>query len=241
MDPSPPPWPGANGAPTSRQSDAEEPPPPTGPAYPGTAPHEAQGPVEPTSAPPRRRRRAAPWIAAIAAVGLIAAAAAIGDWYARNLEMDQLVDGIESSEAAMIDAMNQVRVALGEDGVADGIAPETGEELQQIATDAGEQVAAAASQIEDVTIQPWHEDVLTAQTLYLEHNAAWQDFLAAAAQEPQQWFVEYEPIETTWDAVGPPLRSAVPTPALRDLDQRVERILDDGGESEDGPALEAAA
>jgi hypothetical protein len=172
---------------------------------------------------------------------IITAAVVIGDWYARNLEMDELVDGIESSEAAMIEAMDQVRVALGEDGAADGIAPETGEELQQIAADAGEEVAGAASQIEDVTIQPWHEDVRTAQALYLKHNAAWQDFLAAAAQEPQQWFVQYQPIETTWDAVGPALRTAVPTPALRDLDQRVERILDDGGESEEGPALEAAA
>lgn len=241
MESIPPPWPGAEGASTPRQSGAEEPPPPTGPAYPGAAPTGAPGPVGPVGTPVRKRRGAGPWIAAVLAVALLGIAVVVGDWYARTLEMDRLVAGIESSEAAMIEGMDQVRVALREDGVADGIAPETGEELQQIADAAAAGVAAAATQIGDVVVQPWHEDVLAAREVYLAHNAAWQAFLAAAAEEPEQWFAQDESIETTWNAVGPALRTAVPTPALRDLDQRVAQILDDTGESEDGPALDAAA
>jgi hypothetical protein len=177
---------------------------------------------------------------ALLIAALVAAAALVGDWLARNVEMDRLVTGIEESEAAMTTAIDGVRATLAEDPPAEGLSPATGEALQEIATVGGDAVAAAAVDIGNVAIQPWHEDIVLARDVYLAHNQAWQDFLAAAAEDPEQWFAEYEPINTTWEAVGPVLRGAVPTPALWDVAERVEIILDDGEQAGEGPALEAA-
>jgi hypothetical protein len=234
MTASPPPWPGAQDAPVADPDHAA--PPPSGPAYPGLPPEGTAAP-----APAGRRNRTGRVIGAVLLIlALLAVAVLVGDWLARNVEMDRMVSGIEESEAAMITAIDEVRAALDEDPLADGLAPETGDALVQIAQDAGDAVAAAANEIDAVVIQPWHEDIVLARDVYLAHNQAWQDFLAAAAEDPQEWFRDYEPINTTWDAVGPTLRAAVPTPALWDLADRVEVVLDDGEDAEEGPALEAA-
>ncbi len=174
-------------------------------------------------------------------VALLGGAVLVGDWLARSAEMDRLVAGIEESEAAMIAAMDGVRAALDDDSAAEELSQDTAEALQSFASEGEAAVARAATGIDAVVIQPWHDDVLLARDRYLEHNQAWQDFLAAAAQEPEQWFVEYEPITTTWDAFGPALRNAVPTPALWDLAERVEIILDDdAGDSGNGSVQQAA-
>jgi hypothetical protein len=174
-------------------------------------------------------------------VAVLGGAVLVGDWLARSAEMDRLVAGIEESEAAMIAAMGAVRAALDDDSAAEGLSQATAEALQSIAAEGEAAVAQAATGIAAVVIQPWHDDVLLAQDRYLEHNQAWQEFLAAAAEEPERWFVEYEPITTTWDAFGPALRSAVPTPALWDVAERVEVILDDdSGDSGNGSVQQAA-
>jgi hypothetical protein len=240
MTASPPPWPGAKDDPVADVADVADPnhaaPPPSGPAYPGPPPEVASAP-----APAPRGGRTGRLIGIVLMIlALLAVAVLMGDWLARNVEMDRLVSGIEESEAAMITAIDDVRAALDEDPLADRQAPETGDALVEIATDAGNAVAAAAADIGAVVIQPWHEDIVLARDDYLAHNQAWQDFLAAASQDPQEWFTDYEPINITWDAVGPTLRDGVPTPALWNLAERVELVLDDGEDTEEGPTLEAA-
>ena len=174
-------------------------------------------------------------------VAVLGGAVLVGDWLARSAEMDRLVAGIEESEAAMIAAMDGVRAALADDPTPEGLSPDTAEALQSIASEGQAAVASAATGVAAVVIQPWHDDVLLAQDRYLEHSQAWQDFLAAAAEDPEQWFVEYEPITTTWEALGPVLSSAVPTPALWDLADRVAVILDDdAGDSGNGSVQQAA-
>lgn len=234
MTASPPPWPGAQDGPVADPDPAA--PPPSGPAYPGPPPGGAAAPAP----APRRGRTGRVIGVVLLTLALLAVAVLVGDWLARNVEMDRLVNGIEESEAAMITAIDGVRAALDEDPLADGLAPETGDALVEIATDAGDEVSAAAVDIGAVVIQPWHEDIELARDAYLAHNQAWQDFLATAAEDPQEWFTDYEPINTTWDAVGPTLRAAVPTPALWDLAERVAIVLDDGEDAEEGTTLEAA-
>lgn len=166
-------------------------------------------------------------------VALIAVAALVGDWVTRNSEMDRLVGGIEQSEAAMLTAIEGVQAVLAEDS-ADEPSPQAAESLTEVAAEGLAAVAAAAELIEGLSIQPWHDDIENARVVYLEHNAAWQQFLAAAAEDHQEWFTNFRPIETTWDEVGPALRAAVPGVALWDVADRVEVILDEGDGGGDG-------
>ncbi len=154
--------------------------------------------------------------------------------------MDRLVSGIEDSEAAMVGAIEGVRVAIGEDGDTDERSAETDAELQRIAAAARTDIAAAGEDVAAVAIQPWHEDVVAARDAYLDHSGAWQDFLAAASDDAEAWFVEFPAIETTWQAFGPLVEAAVPSPALRNLQDRVALILADGDGPEGGPTLAAA-
>ena len=234
----PPEHPGNRGAPGGRGPvDPAWPPQSSVPegAGPGTQ-VPAGGPAAP------RRGGARRWLLlGIAASVLIACSVLVGDWVARNVEANALVDGIESSEAAMVAGMDAVReVAGGADALAPGASDDIARQLQQAATTALAGVTDAADTIEAVPIQPWHPQLLAAREAYLTHNRAWQDYLTGATEDAAGWFESPPAIDSTWQALGPVLRDAVPTPALFDLDKRVEAILDDS-QSQDSTTLQAAA
>lgn len=206
--------------------------------------------IQPGGAPPTkkgRRRRGAIALVLVGVAVLLVSAVALGDWVTRNAEMDAIVDGIEESEAAMITAMAQVTSLVGEWGIeTNGSQAQggTGEAAGQL-TDAAEEgltaVVAAAEQIEAVPVQPWHHDAVAAVEAYLAHNQAWQDYLRSASEDPAAWFVDDPAIESTWEALKPLLIEAVPTPALFNLDSRVERILSDSSVDGGDPSAELSA
>ncbi len=201
-------------------------------------------PGETPTGPKRRPSRAlrAAVLVAVLAAG-IAVAVIIGDWATRTAEMDRLLDGIEVSEAAMTSAMDDVRTVIGEGGIlGDGEADEAAGRLERTAAQARDEVEDAAEQIEALAIQPWHAELLAAREAYLAHNQAWQDYLTEAAEDSTRWFEDAPEIESTWDALGPILTDALPRPTVANLDERVERILDDGSQSDDSSnTIQAAA
>ena len=73
------------------------------------------------------------------------------------------------------------------------------------------------------------------QQAYLAHNQAWQDYLAAAAEDPRQFAVTHDDINATWASAETVVRGAVPQPDLFDLDGRVDAIFaDDPPEAVEG-------
>ncbi len=201
------------------------------------------GPIPP--APPQgsrgQGRRVLIWMLLSAAVLL--GSVAVGEWGAKTQEMNRLVDGIEESEAAMTQAMAAVTLILGPSGsLGEMDTADATEQLQEAANNGLAGVRSAASRIESIPIQPWHHEVLAARDAYLAHNEAWQAFLASAADDASVWLTDDEDIESTWNALDPVLRAAVPTPAILNLDQRVDEILDDAapaGEPGGGNTIDA--
>ena len=205
----------------------------------------SSGPGAPPPAPvrPGRGPGRAVLIWGLLTVAVLLASVAVGEWAAKSQEMNRLVDGIEQSEAAMTRTMTAVSLAIGPNGsLGDTDAGVAQEQLKQAAATGLTGVKAAADQITVVPIQPWHHDVLAARDAYLAHNRAWQDFLTRAASDPSVWLTDDNKIESTWDALGPVLTGAVPTPAILGLDDRVAAILDDGtpsGDSGNGSTIDA--
>lgn len=202
------------------------------------------GPIPPAPPPDSRGggRRVLIWVLLSAAVLL--GSLAVGEWGAKTQEMNRLVDGIEESEAAMTQTMAAVALILGPTGsLGEMDAADATEQLKEAADRGLAGVKSAAVQIEAIPIQPWHHEVLAARDAYLAHNEAWQDFLASAAGDASVWLTNDDAIESTWDALDPVLRAAVPTPAILNLDQRVDEILDDGAPADDsggGNTIDAA-
>ena len=190
----------------------------------------------PPPAPSGKRHRLQVIAGVLLSLALLAAAIAIGEWAARVDEMNALVGRIEQSELAMTTTGVAVGRVLGPEGLTSGTP--TQDSLDELATAAQrgrDAVAQAGQQVEAVPIQPWHHDQLAAQQAYLAHNQAWQDFLTRAATDPSLWYSDDPDIESTWDAMIPLLRAAVPTPSILGIDDRVEAIINDGGgEGDDG-------
>jgi hypothetical protein len=205
----------------------------------------SSGPGSPPPAPvqPSRGPGRAVLIWVLATVAVLLASVAVGEWAAKSQEMNRLVDGIEQSESAMTRTMAAVSLAIGPNGsLGDTDAGAAQEQLKQAAVTGLAGVKAAAERIAAVPIQPWHHDVVAARDAYLAHNSAWQDFLTRAASDPSVWLTDDSKIESTWDALGPVLTDAVPTPAILGLDDRVAAILTNGspsGDSGGGSTIDA--
>ncbi len=205
-------------------------------------PQPDSGPHPQPGQPKKRGRGWTITIIALFSAAAIWLAIAVGEWAAQTAEADALVDQIERSEAAMMTAMSTVSAATGGSGSFNGgLSDEAAAELKAAAVRADEEITAASDTIKAASIQPWHGTVITARDAYLAHTAAWQDFLAGAAQEPSAWFIDDQAIESTWRAFKPTLAAVVPTPAVMSLDTRVQQILDeDNSGGDDSGTLQAA-
>ena len=174
---------------------------------------------------------------------------AIGtDWMARNVEMDRLVIAIEQSEAAMGEVQDRVAVVFDK---LDGEVPtdeqrsdqsnaETAAavaELAAIAVDGEQAIAAAAREIANVNVLPWHTDILAARDTYLLHNYAWQAYMLSAQQDPVAFTVPQNLVNQTFEDAEEPLIKAVPSPSLFDLPERVRAIFVEGAPEVSGDVI----
>jgi len=171
---------------------------------------------------------------------------AIGtDWLARNIEMDRLVSAIEKSESAMGEVQDRVSLVFEE---LDGEVPPQDEranaetaaavaKLAAIAVDGEQAIAAAAREISNVTVLPWHAKIIQARDTYLLHNYAWQAYMQSAQQDPVAFTVPQNLVNQTFEDAEEPLMRAVPAPSLFDLLERVESIFEEGSPQVSGDVI----
>lgn len=178
------------------------------------------------------------FVAVLLGAGLVA-----GDWVKRNTEMRALVAQIEVSEQAMSDTQQAVKDAV--DGFASKapLSPENQAALDELLKDAAASglrgVTRAGELISSVKAMPWHEDILDAQRAYLAHNKAWQEYLAAAAQDPAEFGLTHDDVNSTFAAAEAPLRAAVPVPDAFGLRADLDQIFAPPEVVDAGPSQEA--
>lgn len=164
--------------------------------------------------------------AAVFVLVLVASAAFVGDWALRTTAMSALVDRIEASEQAMTEAKEAVDSALaGFDATGDRAALDTA--LRTAASTGLADVTEAGAEVAALTLPPWHVDLGNARSAYLAHNRAWQDYLAAASENPAVLGEPAQDINRTWLQAEPLVRAAVPVPDPLDLGARVAAIFVD--------------
>lgn len=170
------------------------------------------------------------------ALGLIAfvvvlavALAVLGDWLARNAEATRLVDRIEASEATMIAFQADVDTAIASVGDLSAATPEQADafnaELQAIAADNLPALADAGAAVASTPILPWHPELADARDAYADHNLAWQEYLTALTEDPAVFAEPQERINDSFLLAEEVLRPAIPSPALFDLQDRLEVIF----------------
>jgi hypothetical protein len=161
-----------------------------------------------------------------------------GDWTSRNLEMRALVGAVEDSESAMQWTDDQIQSIIkqyGDTGKLSAAQKTKAWDALSEAAYAGEfAIGAAGEEVSAVTVLPWHKDILQAQTAYLAHNQAWQDYMKVATEDPVALFKTQPDVNSTFEVAGPLMKKAVPVPALFELKDRVELIF--APEPAGGPA-----
>jgi hypothetical protein len=191
----------------------------------------------------RPKRGMPAWVAwTIGAVALIAITLAnvvvAGELALRSFEADNLVRAVEQSETAMKTTQADFSDVMSRYDTQD-LTDDEREQLRADLSDVAERGQAAIALEGDrvglVEIVPWHSELLAAQEAYLAHNRAWVDYMAAAAEDPAEWFRPQPEVNSTFAEAKLPLVEAVPLlDPLRTL-QRIELIYVTGsGDSGDG-------
>lgn len=191
----------------------------------------------------RPKRGMPAWVAwTIGAVALIVITLAnvvvAGELALRSFEADNLVRAVEQSETAMKTTQADFSDVMSRYDTQD-LTDDEREQLRADLADVAERGQAAIALEGDrvglVEIVPWHSELLAAQEAYLAHNRAWVDYMAAAAEDPAEWFRPQPDVNSTFAEAKLPLVEAVPLlDPLRTL-QRIELIYVTGsGDSGDG-------
>ncbi|MEY3733917.1 MAG: hypothetical protein RL347_1276 [Actinomycetota bacterium] len=186
----------------------------------------------------RSRAGAPPWLVwtiGLAALVMITAANLVvaGELTVRSIEADQLVRAVEQSETAMKTTQADFADVMAEydtENLTDEEREQLRAELADVAERGGASIAAAGAGVSEVQILPWHSQLLQAQEAYLAHNRAWVDYMAAAAEDPAEWFRPQPAVNETFADAKLPLVEAVPLlDPLRTL-PRIELIYVTGSE-----------
>jgi len=176
-------------------------------------------------------RRWVPWVAgALAfALTLLAGGIVIVDSLWRSVEMRELIERVEASEAVMVALQDSAEIVFEQHGA--GSDPDKlDSELRDLSATAGPDIAAAGERVAALPIAVWHTDIERARDAYLAHNRAWQEYMDRASESAAE-FVAPQPLvnETFFDAEAPFYR-AVPVPDIFDLRERVALIFADTAE-----------
>ncbi|MDP1877894.1 MAG: hypothetical protein Q8M17_10100 [Actinomycetota bacterium] len=169
--------------------------------------------------------------AAVFLAVLISGALVTADWVKRGTEMRALVAQIEVSEAAMGQAQDAVREAFapyeGTGALTEADRQALDAALSAVARDGLAGVTRGGDLVASVAALPWHRDIEAARAAYLAHNRAWQGYLSAAAEDPAEFAVTHDDVNSTWESAEPVVRGAVPQPDLFGLGERVDAIFAD--------------
>ena len=175
------------------------------------------------------------WTTGAVALVLITAANAVvaGELASRSVEGANLVTAVENSENAMKatqTAFDEVLSAYDTETLTDAEREQLRAELSRVAADGEASIALAGDQAGLVVILPWHSELLAAQEAYLAHNRAWVDYMAAAAEDPAEWFRPQPDVNTTFADAKRPLVEAIPLWDPLRLLPRIEFIYVTGSE-----------
>ena len=180
------------------------------------------------------------WAIGVAALVLITAANLFvaAELALRSAESFTLVTAVEQSEAAMKATQaefDEVLAAYDTGNLTDEERQQLRAELSDVAERGGAAIADAGVAVADVAAMPWHSQVFAAQEAYLAHNQAWVDYMAAAAEDPAEWFRPQPAVNDTFALAKDPLVAAVPLLDPLSTLERIELIYVTGsGDSGDG-------
>ena len=180
------------------------------------------------------------WTIGIVALALmtIANLAVAAELALRSVEADNLVAAVEQSETAMKTTQaefDEVLSAYDTENLTDAEREQLRAELSDVAERGGTAIADAGGFVAGIQILPWHTQVLDAQEAYLAHNQAWVDYMAAAAEDPAEWFRPQPEVNDTFAQAKDPLVEAVPLFDPLGTLSRIELIYVTGsGDSGDG-------
>lgn len=180
------------------------------------------------------------WTAGIAALVLLTAANMVvgGELALRSVEADNLVRAVEQSETAMKTTQadfDEVLSAYDTDNLTDEEREQLRSELADVAAQGEVAIAFAGEGVAEVQILPWHAQLLDAREAYLAHNRAWVDYMAAAEEEPAEWFRPQPAVNETFADAKLPLVRSVPLFDPLSTLSRIELIYVTGsGDSGDG-------
>jgi hypothetical protein len=193
--------------------------------------------------PRRRPRRWAPVVAGVVTffLVLVVAGAMVGDWAARNIEMRALISQVEVSEKAMGDTQKELRTVIdafqSNTNPTDADKAAFQDKLKQAAVTGLAGVTHGGERVQSVKVLSWHNDIKAAQKAYLAHNRAWQDYLAKASKDANEFANKQDAVNETFAAAEGPMRAAVPRPDLFKLAPRVDVIYAPSEDS--GPGQQA--
>ena len=175
------------------------------------------------------------WTIGLAALVMITAANLVvaGELTVRSIEADELVRAVEQSETAMKTTQADfadVMAGYDTENLTDEQRDQLRAELSDVAERGEAAIALEGDRVGLVEILPWHTQLLQAQEAYLAHNRAWVDYMAAAAEDPAEWFRPQPAVNETFADAKVPLVEAVPLfDPLRTL-PRIELIYVTGSE-----------
>ncbi len=179
-----------------------------------------------------------PWAAGAVAFTLtiLAGMVVLADAVWRNVEMENFLERVEASELAMQD-LQEATAAAFEDHGGEGQQRKLDAELRGLAADAEQDIAAAGADVSDLPIAIWHADIERARQAYLEHNNAWQEYMARASESASEFLAPQPLVNQTFFDAEEPFYRAVPVPDLFGLSDQVALIFAEGQEQESSGQL----
>ena len=179
-----------------------------------------------------------PWAAGAIAFTLtiLAGMVVLADAVWRNVEMQNFLERVEASEQAMQDLQDSTAAAF-EDHGGEGQQQKLDAELRSLAADAEQDIAAAGADVSDLPIAIWHTDIERARQAYLDHNNAWQEYMARASESASEFLAPQQLVNQTFFDAEEPFYRAVPVPDLFGLNDQVALIFTDGQEQESSGQL----
>jgi len=179
-----------------------------------------------------------PWAAGAVAFTLtiLAGMVVLADAVWRNVEMENLLERVEASEQVMQD-LQEATAAAFEDHGGEGQQQKLDAELRGLAADAEQDIAAAGADVSGLPIAIWHTDIERARQAYLDHNDAWQEYMARASESASEFLAPQPLVNQTFFDAEEPFYRAIPVPDLFGLSDQVALIFAEGQEQESSGQL----
>ncbi len=151
------------------------------------------------------------------------------DWGVRNAEMADLLTRVEASEQAMMMSQEEIAAITAEfQQLPEPTDADREAYSSRLAAAAGrgrDSIAEAGRGVDSLSVAPWHGSLARAQADYLAHNRAWQEHLDRASEDPQEFNLPQDLINSTFEEAEVSLRAALPTPSIDTLQERVDLIF----------------